>query len=179
MDFAIDTKPAGKDRSPGIGNVWYGELSAFDVIATPPASPASQAEKVTISDTHTFTDPVTEGFRKLYTTDTLRDLQDERTGGRDSRGKKVIVNCFYPGTKKEFEAFLLDDPELIVIVEPFPCDGTTKIQVGTKCSPARIMEDSFQSQRIDATEGKGYTFQLVAYQSSLLFYDGAITEPTG
>lgn len=178
MDFGIESKVNGKDSSPGLGRLWYGELGEFATLSTVPSAPATQEEKVSIEAAHVFSDPVTQGFRLMYTTDTMRNLETERTGGRDSKGNKVTVNAFFPGTSKEFEAFRLDDPLLICIAEPFPCDGSTKIQIGTACSPARIVEDSWNSATVGEGE-KGYTFKIEAYQSSLLFYDHDIPQPTG
>lgn len=178
MDYQIANKVAGENRKPGLGKINYAELSTFDNLATVFASPSNQAEKVTIDGAHTFNNPVTEGFFELYATDTLRMLETEVVGERDSKGKKVTVSGFFPGTSEEFEAFLLDDPDLILLCEPFPCNGTKIIQVGTACSPARIVEDSYKTGT-NAEGKKGYEFKIEAFQSSLLFYTGPIPRPTG
>ena len=175
MDYLIANKTPGVDRKPGLGKINYAELSTFDTLATVFSAPSTQAEKVTIDGVHTFNG--TEGFREMYATDTLRMLETEVVGERDSKGKKVTVSAFFPGTSEDFEAFLLDDPDLILLCEPFPCNGTKKIQVGTNCSPARIVEDSFKTGT--TAEGKkGYEFKIEAFQSSLLFYTGEIPRPT-
>jgi hypothetical protein len=175
MDFDIASKVAGVDRNPGLGRIWYAELGDFDTLAGVYASPSTQAEKVTIDGDHTFTG--TEGFRLMYTTAEKRSLETSVVGEEDSKGKMVDISAFFPGTDEEFEAFLLDDPDLICIVEPFPCNGTKKLQVGTACAPAKIVEDSYKSGTIK--EGvKGYEFKIRAYQGSLLFYPGTITEPS-
>jgi len=177
MDFGITLKTAGVNTTPGLGNVWYAELSEFNVLASVFATPSSQAEKVTIDGDHTFT-VGTDGFRLMYTTAEKRDLESAGIGEEDSKGRMVEVLCFFPGTSAEFEAFLLDDPELICVVEPFPCNGTNRLQIGTSCAPAKIAPDhSFKAGTVK--EGvKGYEFKIRSYQPSLLFYQGVITEPT-
>lgn len=179
MDFEIKDKPAGGKRAPGIGTVWYGEYNKFDVIGTIAPSPATQRDKVVIAVDHTFTDPITEGFRKMYTTDTKSALEGAGYGEKDSGGADIKLNAFFPGTSEEFAAFLKDDPDLILLVNPGDCSDSTMYQIGTKCSPAKIMKDwGFNSGMLgDGT--KGFEFRIQAFMPTLLFYEGLISEPTG
>lgn len=176
MDFQIANKPAGNKRVPGVGKIHIAEISTFLSIKSVFASPATQAEKVTIDGDHTFNG--TEGFRRMYTTAEKTDLEASAIGEEDSKGRKVMAKCFFPGSLPEFEAFLLDDPDMIAIIEPFPCNGVDRFQLGTSCSPAKIAPDHVFKAGTVKEGVKGYEFNLVAYQPSLLFYPGAITEPT-
>lgn len=178
MDYQIANKTDGKNRKPGMGVINYAELSTFAEVKGVFASPSTPAEEVSIDGAHTFNNPVTEGFFKMYSTSTLRMLEAELTGERDSRGRKITVSGFFPGTSEEFEAFIKRDPDLILLCEPFPCDGTKIIQVGTECSPATIASDTFTTGTTQ--EGKkGHEFTIEAYQDSLRFYTGPIPRPTG
>lgn len=174
MDFEIANR--ADERAPGVGILHYCEIADFDTIATLPSPPATQADKVTISDAHTFTG--TNGFREIYTTDTMRELEANGFGEADSGGAEVIFNAFFPGSDQEFAAFLKDDPLLICIADPYPCNGALKYQIGTKCSPARVAKDwAWKSGKLgDGT--KGFEFKIRAVASSLLFYNNVVTPAT-
>jgi hypothetical protein len=173
MDFLIDERPASI-QSPGLGIVYYSEVGNFTAIAGLPASPTTQAEKVTISDDHTF--PTDEGFREIYSTDNRKKFDVNGFGGRESGGADNIIELFYPGSREEFDAFLKDDPELIILVGNPDCSSGKFSQIGTKCSPAKIMKDwNFTSQVKGASEDAGYLFKVQAFQASKLTYTGTVT----
>lgn len=176
MDFDIAQR--GPSETPGIGAfAWYAKFDTFDTIATTPASPANQAEKVTIADAHTFLG--TEGFRKMYVDVDNSSLEGAGFGTKDNKGVTMSLNAFFPGTKKEFAAFLKDNPELIVLVGDAECGSGQYKQIGTKCSPAKIdAEWSYNSATAGSNDNRGYEFRIVCHQASVLWYEGAVTEPT-
>lgn len=176
MDFQIDAKPA-KVNAPGAGKIYYSEVGDFATIATTPASPATQADKVTILDDHTFAG--TDGFREMYGTDTKKGVTSTAFGGRDSGGVEVMVEVFFPGDSEAFNAFLLDDPDLILLVGKPDCSQASFEQIGTACNPAKIVKDhAYNSLKLGESDDRGTLFKVSAYQPSRLTYKGAVTLAT-
>lgn len=175
MAFDIATK--GPNETPGIASfAWIAKHSDFLVIAGLPASPSTQAQKVTIADNHTFTPP--KGFEKMYIDVDNSMLEGAGFGTKDNKGATMRLNAFFPGTKVEFAAFLKDNPELIVLVPDGNCDGVPRYQqIGTKCSPAKIVAEwAYNSATAGSTDNRGFEFQIECHQGSLLFYTGTVTE---
>lgn len=174
MDFNIAAK--GPSEVPGIGtHAWYAKYDEFVNIATTPANPATQAEKVTIDDDHTF--GVGDGFRKMYVDVDNSMLDGTGYGTKHNKGVTMALNAFFPGTKKEFAAFLKDNPELIVLVPDATCGNGELKQIGTKCSPAHIdPEWTYNSATAGSNDNRGFEFRIVCHQPSLLWYAGTVTE---
>lgn len=174
--IVFDVGTRGSNEQNGVArHCWIARYEDFDTIAQLPASPSTQAEKVTISDDHTF--GVGAGFEKLYVDQRKTNYQVTGTGSVENKGGRAEVVAMFPGTKKEFDAFLKDNPELICLVEDPDCSAGVKKQIGTKCSPARIDVDwTYNSGTVGEDEDRGYAFKIFAHQSGNLYYEGALTE---
>jgi hypothetical protein len=175
-DFNISSK--GPNKRAGVGRfAWYSAISEIETIASLPASPSTQADKVTISDDHIFTG--TNGFRKMYVDQDQANLIATGIGTIESKAADITLQVYFPGTKKEFAAFIKDDPEMILLVPSPDCDDNEYIQVGSGCSPARINPDwEFKTGTTSGNDGKGFMVNIKATASSVVWYAGTLTEAT-
>lgn len=175
MDFDIATKP--QMQGAGVGKIYYAKIQDMETIGTIFAAPANQGEKVTIENAHTFTG--TEGFREIYSSPKKKVLTVTQSGDEELGTFTSRIEAFFPGNKKEFDAFLKDDPELILLINTPDCGDTEYIQVGTACNPARIVKDSeYNSGNNGGDTDRGTVFRIEGYASSKIYYDQVVTLAT-
>ena len=174
-DFQIATKPANK--RPGVGRyIWYTSVDEV-TLATVPASPTTQAEKVTIDDDHTFAS-TSNGWRKMWIDQETSNVIFAGVGAIGSKGATGTIQVMIPGTKKEVAAFIKDDPELVILVPNPDCDGEY-LQLGNACSPLLIQPDyEFKTGTVSGTDMKGFTINLKYTTDVPTWYTGVVTEPT-
>jgi len=175
MDFLISTRAAGARRGPGVVEALYALKSDIATLATPPPSPANQLEKVTIEGPHIMV--TDEGFRKMYISPRKSEHTAKSTGDEDAKSDEEQLEGFIPGGTEEMAAFLLDDPELIILIPDGPCGTSRYRQMGTKCEGAKIASWEYASGKFGGNDAKGIKVMITSLQSSMLFYVDAIPEP--
>ncbi len=176
MDYLISDRVPGTRRTPGVVECMYIEKSRLETIAVPAANPGTIAAKVTIVGAHVPTG--TNGFRKMYLQPKKSELKGKSAGDIDSKSVDIVLEGFIPGMYEELAAFLLDDPELIILVPNGPCGTSQYLQLGTKCDGAYVTEHEYTSGIFGGNTAKGFKVMISAQQSSYLFYNSAIPLPT-
>lgn len=175
MDFQISERAPGSKRTPGLVEVLYAVKSVLSTIATPTASPTTQAQKVTITTAHV---PITdEGFRSMYISSRKSEWMFESAGDEDAKSVTMQINAFIPGMTPEQAAFLYDDPDMIILVPNGPCGTSEYLQLGTKCDGVKIKSFKAGSKRFGGTDAKGIELVLESSQGFITFYNAAIPLP--
>lgn len=170
MDFAIQNRSIKKK---GLTRVLYAVKSDFTTLAEPPASPSTQAEKVTISTNHAFAEG--NGFREAWVNLDTSKLDLEISGSRYSKSGKAKLSMMIPGDSANISAFVQDDPELIILVQQNPCQSGAYWQIGTKCQGANIAAGAKWTSGAQEGDDMGWEIPIEANQSSVLYYTGTVT----
>ncbi|MFN8698315.1 MAG: hypothetical protein ACK505_00105 [Flavobacteriales bacterium] len=174
MDLNIATKSSTK---PGLTKVLYALKSTFTTIAEPPASPTTQAQKVTIADDHVFASG--QGWREAFMNDDRTNLAFEGQGDRFSKTGKLTLNLIIPGDEKTVAAMIKDDPEMILLIQKNPCQSGAYYQLGTKCKGATIEGGATWASGVaDGSEVMGWEIPISCNQDTLYYYEGEVTLPT-
>lgn len=177
MDFGLDVAAEGSAVSPGILRFYYEEHSKFTTIQTPPASPTNPEDAVVISTAHV---PATtaDGFRIAYISQEKSEFEMEGVGDADGKSTKAVVKVFIPGDKKQLLNFVYRNPKLLGLVEKSPCGGSEYYQIGSKCTPAKIMSWKFMTKKLDGNESKGMELEIGCTMDRPLLYTATIPVPT-
>ncbi len=163
----------GRENKPGLmKNVYIAPLREL-TLAEPVDSGNMDGSSVEITSDHTFADPATQGWVKMYTTLDSAQLIAETIGERDGRGTRQELTAFRPGMSAwdiEFANVALYD-EFVVLVETLEGDflqmGTQRM--GVECTGASADTGTVSSGR------KGYTFTFEVFDKPFI-YSGAIAE---
>jgi len=159
---------------------YYAPLSSFASVKTVPSldtNPSLEAS-VTITGTHTFKNPATKGFWKLYCTEDAGMLESEGVGEKDGRSFRPRLKVFIPGGQKEAAGFLnwVNNTGGIFLAKD--AEGRVR-QVGTEQYPAKVEEGS-ESTTETADGRKGITLTVsCASPGPAPFYDGTISTAPG
>lgn len=160
----------------GVGAVVHWQLIDNVTLATPTSPATTHEELVTISGDHTFVSPAT-GFKKAHIDEEASTYEGEDGAGINVNAFANNFDIFMPGDEKELGGLLSTKPRLVVLVGPGECDDALgRVQIGTKCRPARIKSYKFGLGSYDGQTKKGYHVTIGNVQGKPLFYTGAITE---
>lgn len=143
----------------------------FDAIQTITPTPASMADRVEITGTHTF--QVGRGFAKIYTTLNMGELNAETQGEFDGKSIRPVATGFYPGDDAEALGTFdqMNHQQGIVLIPLLKPDTTPKyIQIG--------IEDLWANVRTNFRSGKngegvkGTEISIETFAPQLLIYSG-------
>jgi len=161
------------DKSAGVGHRILFQYEKNLVLANVPAEPVNKEDEVIISADHTFVDEEAGGWKRAYIDEEKADALFRDEGGISVNALKAALTIFIPGDSAKLAAFLKDKPRLVVLVPPLNCAGPgKKVQIGTHCSPAKIVSYQMGMGKYDGSEGKGFTVEIMAMQDRILFYTG-------
>lgn len=150
----------GQDNMGGIKKLAYiGFVGDFTTIQTPADSPATYADKITISEAHVLASG--KKTIALYVMYDKSGVESPTAGGRKQKSFKPKVTLMYPGNDAEIIGFtsIIKNADMLVFVEPM--DGGDFIQIGSADLPATV--DTATVKTGNAPDGeKGVTFDIVA-----------------
>lgn len=171
QDYPI---PAGKNPTGLAARIFIKELSKFDTIATPPASPVSAGDSVIITDDHTFTG-VDDGFQVLNVHENTPELETEDIGEDGSTTLKCTGQGFHPNWNAALEEELREDKRYIILWERL-CDkaSPTVFQLGTSCLGAQI-KGMLKTGKTKEGGRFGMEMMFESVQAALYEYQGTIT----
>lgn len=173
MDFADISAPSGDTNNMGgtKQRFWFAPVSYFDTIATPPATPTTLGQLVTITDSHTFLPG--KGFHKAYITLDKNGVKFDVQGERDGRSYKQGFKGFTPGSTPEKDAIFskAKNERFIVLVEE--TDGYPR-QIGTEDYYAEMVA-AFNSGEKSA-DLRGYEISVESVSNYNYRYAGTIVE---
>lgn len=175
MNLNIGYKSAAK---PGLTQVLYAIYDELETIGEPVPSTTPES-KVTVTASHTFSSEG-NGFRKIFLNPKKSTLEFIGAGDEYSGSGECRLKLFYPGDEKAWDAFILLNPELLILVQKNPCQTGGYWQVGTKCNAANIDMGTVKwtSGTVDGKTTMGWEFDVMAVQATKLHYEGTVTLAT-
>lgn len=171
MEFFI-SEPSTK-TNPGILRAFYAEKTDFTTIETPIANPTDPGDRVIISDPHVPIDS-TYGFRECYISQEKSEFDMEGVGDQDGMSTKNSLKAFIPGDEKWVLNFVSQKRDLLILVEKNPCGGSEYYQIGSKCTPAKIVSWKFSTKKMGGNESKGVEVEFGNIQDRPLIYTATI-----
>lgn len=175
MDLTTDVIfPDNIDNMAGLTKRAYlGFASSFTTLSTPPATPTTYAERVTIADDHVLA--TGKKTSELYIMYDKSNIESPLVGARKAKSHKPKATYFYPGTDPECLGFydLLKNGDIIAFNEPQE-DADYYLQVGTNKLPASLVNGSVKWGTGPEGE-KGISFEIEAPSAKPIYiYAGAL-----
>jgi hypothetical protein len=169
------------DLSSGTGRTIYWQEESKLVLSNPPGedTAVTLGDTVVITANHAFTGDEAEGvpvdgWKTAQIDEEQAEALFDDEGGVNVNALKGNLKVFFSGDSPTVGAWLAKKKRIIMIIPPLDCAAGRKVQLGTKCSPARIKKYTFSMGKHGggATEGKGYMVEISAVQAKMLFYTG-------
>ena len=162
----------------GVGvTIYIKEIGAFDTIS-PNMTPVAYGDERRITAAHTFLD-VDDGWQTAPISNKQAELIAQFMGDDYTRAAKIELQAFMPGIDPVRCQFFAELKQYLVLVPHVNCTTVRKIQIGTKCRPARIPADKVKMStgKAESNDPAGHTFVIDGYADGVNFYEGAVTLP--
>lgn len=148
---------------------YFGRHADILTFGAPAVNPADTDDAFVITTPHVM--KTGTKFNQMYLTIDTSELESGSNGETDGKSFKPTFKFFYPGSKKDALAFAnrCKNDKFIVIV---PLSDGTQIQLGGQFFCAYI-SPNFKTGTTSG-RGKGWEFEVMAFQPSLMFHTAAI-----
>ncbi len=170
MNF--DIAVASTANQAGILRGFYAAYDEFITIE----SPATAFDNI-ISVAHT---PLADaggdiyGFREISFTQEKSEFEIEGVGDMDGMASKKTAKLWVPGDDRRVAKFCTMAGRFLFLIERTPCNGSSYYQLGSACTPARVLGWKFMTKKIGDSESKGWEIQVGCIEPIPLYYSAAI-----
>lgn len=165
-------------KAPGVKNkIYVAPYAWLDVIAEPDVTEDGTGSLITITDSHTFTDPDL-GFITFELADRTGEVTIEEVGEPENEAVNVAFMGYHPGLNRLLLSYFGTSFEGLVLMQDLSCAANTYYQAGASCALARKEGWKFGTGKAGGEGRKGFELKFASYQALPLIYNGALSLAT-